>query len=479
MKYAIVLLIILSLFSEFTPQTNRGQSGYVKLNIKFPPPDTTAPEITFELPRIMENYPYYSRDSIYTLNCIIKDDSKKVKAVINDIDLGFIVPGDNVLKINLKSGENKVKFAFSDRANNITKKELTLFYDPKADVTPPILKLNPPYTELSRGIQIVPKELFDSLITITGEFSDQSKILGVWVNGTLADSIFPNRFYHAFQNGTPDTIDLMIADIYGNLATYSAQLEDPPEMLLGEELTDISYHALIITINSYKDPKINDLDGPIKDGQNLASVLQEFYNFDKKNIKTLKNATRTQIITAFDEYKRKLNESCNLLIFFAGHGKLDEETETGYWLPSDANFDNTANWIQNSSIRDYIKAIKTQHTLVISDACFSGSLLRDFFPEADKSINEIYKVKSRKAIISGNEVAPDKSVFVEYLIKSLKSIDRPYFTAQTLFNHLKEPVINNSKTNQIPEYKAIPNTGDEGMKGDFIFKKKLKNPEKR
>lgn len=479
MKYTIILIIILSLFSELTPQTNRGQSGYVKLNIKFPPPDTIAPEITFELPRILENYPYYCRDSIYTLNCKIIDDSKKVKAVINDIDLGFIVPGDNVLKINLKLGENKVKFAFSDRANNITKKELTFFYDPKADVTPPILKLNPPYTELSRGIQIVPKELFDSLITISGEFSDQSKILGVWVNGTLADSIFSNRFYHAFNNGTPDTIDLMIADIYGNLSTYTAQLEDPPEMLLGEELTDISYHALIITINSYKDPKINDLDGPIKDGQNLASVLQESYNFDKKNIKTLKNATRAQIITAFDEYKRKLNESCNLLIFYAGHGKLDEETETGYWLPSDANYDNTANWIQNSSIRDYIKAIKTQHTLVISDACFSGSLLRDFFPEAEKSINEIYKVKSRKAIISGNEAAPDKSVFVEYLIKSLKSIDRPYFTAQTLFNHLKEPVINNSKTNQIPEYKAIPNTGDEGMKGDFIFKKKLNNPEKR
>lgn len=479
MKYTIALLIIFILISELTPQTNRGQSGYVKLNIKFPPPDTTAPVITFELPRIMENYPYYSRDSIYTLNCIIKDDSKKVKVVLNDIDLGFIAPGNNVLKVNLKTGENIMKFAFSDRANNITKKELTLFYDPKADVTPPILKLNPPYTELSRGIQIVPKELFDSLITITGKFSDQSKILGVWVNGIPVDSIFPNRFYHAFHNETPDTIDLVIADIYGNLATYTAQFQDPPEMLLGEELTDISYHALIITINSYKDPKINDLDGPIKDGQNLASVLQESYNFDKKNIKALKNATRTQIITAFDEYKRKLNESCNLLIFYAGHGKLDEETETGYWLPSDANYDNTANWIQNSSIRDYIKAIKTQHTLVISDACFSGSLLRDFFPEAEKSINEIYKVKSRKAIISGIEATPDKSVFVEYLIKSLKSIDRPYFPAQTLFNHLKEPVINNSKTNQIPEYKAIPNTGDEGMKGDFIFKKKLNNPEKR
>ncbi len=473
------ILFSLLICIELLPQSTKGQSGYIKLDIKFPPPDNVNPEVSFELPQVYEGYPYYSRDSVYSLNCVIQDDSKKVRTMINDQDLGFLTPGAVVLKVNLKLGENKVNFFFADKSNNSVKKEVTFFYDPRADVTVPVLILDPPFSELTRGIQVVEKDSFDSLAAISGEFSDQSKILGIWINGIPADSISKNRFYHAFRGDIPDTVELKIADIYGNLTVFTAQMDDPPELIIGTELNDITYHALIITINSYADPKFNDLDGPIKDGQNLAKVLQEFYNFDKKNVKILKNATRSQIIKAFDEYKKKLDEKCNLLIFYAGHGKYDEDTETGYWLPSDAGFENTANWIQNSSVRDYIKAIRTQHTLVISDACFAGSILRDFFPDADKSINEIYKNKSRKAIISGDVQAPDKSVFVEYLIQYLNSIERPYFPAQDLFSKIRGPVINNSKTDQIPEYKSIHLTGDEGTQGDFVFSKKIKNVEKK
>jgi hypothetical protein len=473
------LMFSLLFFVELLPQNAKGQSGYIKLDIKFPPPDILSPEVEFELPMVYEGYPFYSRDSIYTLNCVIHDDSKKIKTMISDQDLGYIVPGANVLKVNLKLGENKVNILFTDKSNNSTKKEITFFYDPSADVTPPMLMLDPPFSELSRGIQVVEKDSFDSLVVISGDFSDQTKILGIWINGIPADTITKNHFYYSFRGDIPDTVELKIADIFGNLTVFNAKLEEPLEVELGADLNDITYHALIIGINSYSDPNFNDLDGPIKDGQNLAKVLQEFYNFDKQNIKILKNPTRAQIIKAFDEYKKKLNENCNLLIFYAGHGKFDEDTETGYWLPSDVGSENTSNWIQNSSIRDYLKAIKTQHTLVISDACFSGSILRDFFPDAEKSINEIYRIKSRRAMVSGSEVAPDKSVFVEYLIKNLKSIDRPYFTAQWLFSKIKEPVINNSKTDQYPEYKSIHLTGDEGMQGDFVFSKKIKNPEKK
>ena len=464
---------------ELLPQSTKGQSGYIKLDIKFPPPDILTPEVEFKLPLVYEGYPFYSRDSIFTLNCVINDDSKKVRTMINDQDLGYLIPGAIVLKVNLKLGENKVNFLFTDRSNNSTKKEITFFYDPEADVTPPVLILDPPFSELSRGIQVVEKDYFDSLVVISGDFSDQSRILGIWINGMPADSIIKNNFSYSFRGDIPDTVELKIADIYGNLTQFFAKIESSPEMELGTDLNDITYHALIIGINSYSDPKFDDLNGPIKDGQDLAKVLQELYNFNKQNIKILKNPTRAQIIKAFDDYKKKLNENCNLLIFYAGHGKFDEDTETGYWLPSDASSENTSNWIQNSSIRDYLKAIKTQHTLVISDACFAGSILRDFFPDAEKSINEIYKIQSRKAMVSGSENAPDKSVFVEYLIKNLKSIDRSYFAAQSLFNKIKEPVINNSKTDQFPEYKTILLTGDQGNQGDFVFSKKNKKTEKK
>lgn len=469
-KHLIVCLIIFLSIPVYT-QITKGQSNLVKLDIKFPPPDTVKPDVTLNLPLVLDNFPIYTRDSIFVLNGNVSDLSSKIKLFINEKDFGIITTGQFIQKISLLNGENSIIIKFVDKTGNSTIKSLFFYYDPNADVSPPALTLDPPFSEMSRGIQIISKDQFESLPAISGRFSDQSNILGIWVNDIRVDSIFHNKFYFPFLGSIPDTVKLKIADVYGNLSIFNAQLEDVPDVGIEPSLEQINYYALIIAINSYSDPRFSDLEGPIRDGQNLIKTLSEDFTFNKANIKFLKNPTRATIIKSFDEYKKKLGENDNLLIFYAGHGKMDEDTETGYWLPSDAYVDNTANWIPNSTIRDYIRGIKTQHTLLISDACFGSSILRDFFPDAEKSIKEIYKVKSRKAIVSGSNDTPDKSVFMEYLLKYLKSIDKPYITAMTLYNRLKEPVISNSKTGQYPEYKAIPFTGDEGYSGDFIFKK--------
>jgi len=479
MKFVLQLCFIIIFVNSVYAQVAKIHSNPVRLNIKYPPPDTIKPEIEFQLPKVYTGFPIYSKDSLYLLSGVLSDNSNKIRVRIDEKDLGYYTPGPIALNINLIPGENKKVITFEDKSTNIYKKEIKFYYDPLADVIAPSITLNPPFAEVTRGIQIVSKDSFDSLAAISGTFADQSEILGIWVNGEKVDSIHNKTFYFPFYEKIPDSVEIVIADVFGNMCTYSALMEESPEITIGSDLGELNYHALIITVGKYSDPSFNDLDGPIKDGQNLAKVLNEYYNFDKANIKILKNATRSQIIKVFDEYKKKLNENDNLLLFYAGHGKYDEDTETGYWLPSDASADNSANWLPNSAIRDYLRGIKTQHTLLISDACFASSILRDLFPGSEKSINEIYKVKSRKAIISGNDEAPDKSIFVEYLIKNLKTIDKKYFTAQHLFSKIKEPVINNSKTGQVPEFKSIPFTGDEGLSGDFIFTRKVKNTEKK
>ena len=473
------LLFIIIFSIQGFAQVAKIQSNPIRLNIKYPPPDTLNPEIEFQLPDVFTGFPIYSRDSTYLISGVLNDNSNKIRVRVNDKDLGYYVPGPLALNIALSKGENKTIVTFEDKSKNISQKEITFYYDPNADIIPPTIALNKPFSEITRGIQVVSKDSFDSLAAISGNIADQSEILGVWINGNKVDSFYNKSFYYPLYQNIPDTVNILVVDVFGNMSSYSAVLEDSPEILIGSDLGEINYHALIITVGKYTDPAFNDLDGPVKDGQNLANVLSEYYGFTKKNIKILKNATRTQIIKAFDEYKKKLDEDDNLLIFYAGHGKYDEDTETGYWLPSDANSDNSANWLPNSAIRDYLRGIKTQHTLLISDACFASSILRDPFPDAERSINEIYKIKSRKAIISGNNEAPDKSVFVEYLIQYLKKIDKAYFSGQYLYSRIKEPVINNSKTGQIPEYKSIPFTGDEGLSGDFVFTRTIKNQEKK
>jgi hypothetical protein len=106
--------------------------------------------------------------------------------------------------------------------------------------------------------------------------------------------------------------------------------------------------------------------------------------------------------------------------------------------------------------------------LLISDACFAGSIFktRTIFPDADFAINKLYELPSRKAMTSGSLTeVPDESVFVKYLVDRLENNMEKYLSSEQLFNKFKIPVMNNS--NLIPAFGEIRDVGDEG--GDFIF----------
>jgi len=231
-------------------------------------------------------------------------------------------------------------------------------------------------------------------------------------------------------------------------------------------LQEREYHALILGVNDYEDESMPDLDNPAKDGERLALILKQLYNFQEKDITFLKNPTRSEILDAMQRLGNELDDKDNVLIFYAGHGIWDEKLGQGYWLPSDAYRDSRSNWISNSTIRDYIKSIQTKHTLLISDACFSGGLLKE--RSIGKGMMNLYKMPSRKAITSGTlTTVPDKSVFIDYLIKYLSENSKPMISADELFYQTKISVINNSASHQVPQYGPIHQAKDEG--GEFVF----------
>ncbi len=235
---------------------------------------------------------------------------------------------------------------------------------------------------------------------------------------------------------------------------------------------DTKYYALIISINDYEDKKIKKLEEPEKDAKRFKNTLEAYYSFDAEHSTHLANPTRAQIITELDKLSRKVTESDNLLIFYAGHGYWDEDLQQGYWLPADAQSDYRANWLANSELGNYIRGIKSKHTLLITDACFSGSIFentRNAFDNAPQHIQNLYARSSRKAMTSGmKEEVPDKSIFLQYLIKGLEENEKKYLTAGELFNFIIEPVLSN--TSNAPQFGVIRNTKHEG--GDFIFIKK-------
>ena len=236
------------------------------------------------------------------------------------------------------------------------------------------------------------------------------------------------------------------------------------------DLASARYHALIIAIENYNDPNINDLEMPVSDATRFYNIINKDYNFNREDIIFLKNPTKADIIGTLHTMRNTVTPEDNLLIYYAGHGYWDEEMKTGYWLPRDANRENPVNWLPNTDLTNYLNVLKTKHTLLIADACFSGGIFktRAAFNNV-MSVEKLYKLTSRKAITSGTlKEVPDRSVFIEYLIKRLEENNRKYLPSEQLYTSLKDAVINNSPN--IPQYGIIQNVGDEG--GDFIFIKR-------
>lgn len=348
---------------------------------------------------------------------------------------------------------------------------------PVADTTPPIIVINEP--AVTRGMRIAQKK-----IMVRGTASDDSGVFEVLINGAEATLSADGGFWaNVLLAVGENQIRVRARDIKNNVAdhTFTIVREGSSAATPAVTGTDAGgiglgsgkYYALIIAVEDYQNQSINDLDEPIRDAKVLQRTLTSRYTFDPANVTLLENPSRELIISEFDRLSREITLHDNLLIFYAGHGYWDEKFQQGYWLPSNASRDNRIKWISNSTIVDFIRGIETTHTLLITDACFSGGIFktRKAFSDAPPAVTELYKLPSRKAMTSGTlKEVPDKSVFVEYLNKRLESNTDKYLSSEQLFTSFRTAVINNSPVNQIPQFGEIRQSGDEG--GDFIFIKK-------
>jgi uncharacterized caspase-like protein len=239
-----------------------------------------------------------------------------------------------------------------------------------------------------------------------------------------------------------------------------------------------NYYALIIGIDNYKG-NWPALKNAVNDARSVKETLDKNYKID--NFKTLYNndATRANIIKSFEWLVDNVKENDNVFIYYSGHGDFKDKMNKGYWVPADAQTLSTSEFISNADIQIFLGAIKSKHTLLFSDACFSGDIFREKtisvqFEDSPKYYAKVNKLISRQALTSGGvEPVMDggkegHSVFCYYMLKGLNDNQSKYFDANQLFEFVKIPVVNNS--DQTPDLRPVKNTDDEG--GQFIFMKK-------
>lgn len=243
-------------------------------------------------------------------------------------------------------------------------------------------------------------------------------------------------------------------------------------------------YALVIGINDYAAP-LPKLRTAVNDAKSVAGLLSSQYGFQ---VTTLLNqdATRDNILKSITHFRKALSENDSFLIYYAGHGSFDRETQKGYWLPIDADPDPlvTSRDISADDLTTEVRGLAARHVIIISDSCFSGDLSRAAGTISPSDGNQAYvkrmqRAPSRTLMASGSDEpvsdsgSQGHSVFAALLLQAMQSPSEGTFTAEDLFTTIRKPVL--SRSGQSPQYTTLRDSiraSSSLDNGDFVFIRK-------
>lgn len=146
--------------------------------------------------------------------------------------------------------------------------------------------------------------------------------------------------------------------------------------------------AVLIGINNYT--YFNALEGCENDARSFAELLREQFGFDATELLLNADATRGNILSAFDKLVAETGSDDAALIYYAGHGSQIRDREgdepSGYdstLIPVDSARDDARPDLMREITDDEIFLFlqklgnKTKSITVIVDACHSGTITRD------------------------------------------------------------------------------------------------------
>ncbi len=247
-----------------------------------------------------------------------------------------------------------------------------------------------------------------------------------------------------------------------------------------------SYHLLGIGIDAYA--HWNRLGTAKAGAEAVCAVLQAEFGFLPEHCRLLLNeeATGEAILAVLTLMAMTLPEEASLLIYFAGHGHIEDLTKLGWWIPVDGARPSTEEelrkgrvgtktWISNAQIKAVLGAMKAKHVLLVSDSCYSGDFVRamtEVTPATDEYVKAALLRTSRHALTSGglHPVQDDgfhgQSVFTHFFLKALQDRTVPWYTAHLLHGRVADGVLANAR--QMPAVGVVREAGGE-LSGEFVL----------
>lgn len=357
---------------------------------------------------------------------------------------------------------------------------------------PDIEILDPPVT-LTRGIPTIQLNVAKELKEIVGKIK-ASEGLETLLIDDKPQTVDASGTFRAPVSGGQSEIKIVATDKKNKRSdmtisllsdganagpTYAAANPQPKGADRATGANFGKYYALIIGNDEYR--AYPQLQTPINDAKSLDVILRERYGFKTK---LLLNANRYAIMSALNDMRKIVGEEDSLLIYYAGHGEIDKATQTAYWLPTDADKNNNANWISSQSITEFLAIMPARHSIVVADSCYSGALTGSAVAKLPEGMDPEKRAKWLKAmsarkgrtVLTSGGVAPvmdagggGHSVFANAFLKVLRSNDR-MIEDYDIFRDVSNQVRSASARvgfPQTPQYAPLQHSGHEGS--PFVF----------
>ncbi|MEP7252012.1 MAG: tetratricopeptide repeat protein [Ginsengibacter sp.] len=317
-----------------------------------------------------------------------------------------------------------------------------------------------------------------TLMFVSGTIDDKAGISSVSVNGTGVTTLRDDGYFEVKVKNDVNDINIQSTSKSGKINSFVYQLKNSaPARNEESEIPPIPvaekprFHAVLIACSNYNDPKLKKLPNTIIEAREYKNILMSEYGFEEKDIDTLYDKGYMEIVAALYQKLKSLNKNDNLVLFFAGHGTYKETGDDiiGYWIPLNATAPEI-DYISNQKLDEIVAGCAAKHILLISDACYSAAMRS---VDDKKDNDELYlpkykqyEYKSRQILTSGGlEKVPEKSIFIEMVMKTLEQKDNKYLSAKELYNYIFTGVKN--QTNNQPELNLFGKDGNEG--GQFYF----------
>jgi uncharacterized caspase-like protein len=211
------------------------------------------------------------------------------------------------------------------------------------------------------------------------------------------------------------------------------------------EITIGRYVFAGIGIDHYQTPELwKPLENAVNDVRHIRETLQEGFAFESPEPWLLLDsaATKDRIEELLDDLANTLQETDNLVFFYAGHGAErsvevgDRVRRSGYLVPVEASKSlehSRRDYILIADLLERLSELRARHVLVILDSCYSGMALegelktrggpqtrlaRDLMGQVSRRV--LTSAQADQLAADGGDDFPNNSLFTGWLAEGLR-----------------------------------------------------------